>query len=209
VYFAEGQYERSISEFQTALKLQPSADLYSNLGTAFFYLKRYDEAVSMFQKAAEMSPNSETIAGNLADAYLWAGQSAKAAEAYDRAISLAYRELQVDPRNSGTLEHLALYCAHRGDAAGARDYIGKASAIDPHNVDLAYSRAVVETLGGRREQALKALREALASGYVAKLADDDPEMNGLRRTPGFEDLIAEFSAGAKDPEPRPPQAAAQ
>jgi tetratricopeptide (TPR) repeat protein/predicted Ser/Thr protein kinase len=198
VYLAEGEYDRSIPEFQTALRLQPSADLYSNLGTALFYLRRYADAVAMFQKAAEASPNDETISGNLADAYLWSGQFPKAHATYGRAISLAYRELQVDPRNSTTLEHLALYYAHEGEAAQARRYLGRARAIEPQNVDLVYSQAVVETLAGNPRQALNALREALAKGYAVKRANDDPELNPLRESPAFEGLIAEFRGKVND-----------
>ena len=59
---------KSIPHFQKALTITPDSETYSNLGTAYFFLKRYDESVKMYQKAAEMTPNDEVLFGNLGDA---------------------------------------------------------------------------------------------------------------------------------------------
>jgi adenylate cyclase len=40
VYSDQAKYEEAITEYQNVLQFQPSADVYSNLGTAYFYLKR-------------------------------------------------------------------------------------------------------------------------------------------------------------------------
>ncbi len=103
VYFRQGKYNECIPFFQKALKLQPQADLYSNLGTAYFFLKRYKEAVPMFEKAVEMDPTDEGLMGNLADAYRWSGRADKAQSTYDKAIALAYKELEVNPRKASTM----------------------------------------------------------------------------------------------------------
>ena len=65
------------------------------------------EAMPMFEKAVEMSPGDETYAGNLGDAYRWAGQKYKANASYQKAIALAYKQLQVNPRDAATMGHLA------------------------------------------------------------------------------------------------------
>jgi eukaryotic-like serine/threonine-protein kinase len=189
VYLSEGKYNECIPMFQKALQLRPTADNFSNLGTAYFYLKRYDDAVQMFSKAIEMNPNKESLVGNLGDAYRWSGQKDKANAAYDRAISLAVKDLQVNPRDAGALESIALYYAKEGQSGWAREYILKARAIDPSNVEYVYSEAVVEALAGRQQDALKALHEALEKGYSADQARNDPELKNLQGNPEFDKLL--------------------
>jgi tetratricopeptide (TPR) repeat protein len=73
VYSRMGKYEDSIVAFQKALQIQPCGNLFQ-FSDRFLLPKRYGEAVQMFEKAVEMNPGDETYAGNLADAYRWAGQ---------------------------------------------------------------------------------------------------------------------------------------
>jgi serine/threonine protein kinase/tetratricopeptide (TPR) repeat protein len=193
VYLREGKWGEAIPQYQKALALAPDAPTYSNLGTAYFWLKRYDESVKMYEKATEMTPNDEQLFGNLGDAYRWSGHSDQAAAAYSKAISLAFQELQVNPRSGATMGDLGLLYAKRGDAANALQYTNQARAISPDNVQLMYSEAQVKTLIGRPEEALKSLRLALEKGYSAQEAWNDPELQKLQALPQFSQLVKQFS----------------
>ena len=193
VYSRMGRYEESVTAYQKALAIQPYAATYSNLGTSFFYLKRYQESVQMFQKAVEMSPGEETIVGNLADAYRWAGDKNKANESYAQAIALAYKQLQVNPRDSNALGHMALYHAKKGDAAQAQDFIRRARAIDPSDIYLIYTVAVVETNANNPTAAIDALRSALQKGFATADVESDPEFTPLRTRPDYQALLKEFA----------------
>jgi len=197
VYLSQGKYSECIPLFQKALQLQPTADVYANLGTAYFYLKLYSDAIKMDEKATEMNPNHEINMGNLADAYRWSGQKDKANATYDKAISLAYKELEVNPRDADAMRSLALYYAKKGAVDRASQYIHEARAIDPHNLDLFYSEAVVQTLAGHPDEALKSLREAFKNGYSADQARNDPELESLRQGPGFVKLINQYGSKSK------------
>jgi tetratricopeptide (TPR) repeat protein/class 3 adenylate cyclase/TolB-like protein len=197
VYFTEGKYSESIPLFQRALQLQASGKVYSDLGTAYFYLKRYNDAIRMFEKAAELSPNDDMILGNLADAYRLAGQKDKANATYEKAISLAYKELEVNPRDAGAAVSVAQYYAKKGDTAQALQYIQQASALDPHNSDLFYTEAVTQILAGHPDKALKALGEAFRNGYSPELARYDPDLAGLLRGPEFAKLISQYGTQSK------------
>jgi eukaryotic-like serine/threonine-protein kinase len=192
IYFQEGKYEESISYFQKSLQLQPYYLTYSNLGTALFFLKRYSESVPMFEKAVEMNPNEQLTVGNLADAYRWSGQRDKANATYDKAIALTYKELQVNPRNSASMGLLAVYYAKKSDPTEALDYIRRARAINPTDVNLIYMEAQVYALANRPDDALKSLRQALQKGYSTEEAKNDPELSGLQGRPEFARLIKEF-----------------
>lgn len=196
VYLSEGKYNECIPLFQKALQLGPTADNYSNLGTAYFYLKRYDDAVQMFLKAMQMNPNDQVVIGNLADAYRWSGQKDKANATYDQAISLAVKDLEVNPRDAGALQSIALYYAKKGESPWALEYIHKARAIDPNNVDYVYGEAVVDALAGRQQDALKTLREAFEKGYSTEQAKNDPELKILQGNAEFNKLVSQSSRKA-------------
>ena len=193
VYFREGKYGECIPYFQKALAIQPQADLYSNLGTAQFFLKRYDESVKMFEKAEEMDPNDPDIAGNLADAYRWSGQPEKAQSTYAKAIALSYKALQVNPRDANAMCSLGVYYAKKGDTTQALQFIRRARAIDPGNIQFIYNDAEVHALAGQEDLALKTLREAFQKGYSPEEARNDPELKKLEGRPEFAGLLAEFA----------------
>jgi len=193
IYLKEGKWAEAIPQFQKALAITPDSETYSNLGTAYFFLKRFDESVKMYQKAVEMTPNDEVLYGNLGDAERWSGHSDQAAAAYDKAISLAFQQLQVNPRSAGTKGDLALYYAKKGEAQNALQYIAEARTINPDDVYLIYSEAQVKALVGKPEDALKALKLALQKGYPAQEAWNDPELQKLQAQPQFSQLVNEYS----------------
>ena len=89
-----GKWNDAIGAYGKALKLEPSEELYTNLGTAYFYLGHRTDAITMFQKAVALNPNNHEYAGNLADGYRWSGDKDKAKAAYQRAIGLALEKLR-------------------------------------------------------------------------------------------------------------------
>jgi eukaryotic-like serine/threonine-protein kinase len=193
LYLRDGKYSESIPQFQKALTLAQDADTYSNLGTAYFWLKNYDQATKMYEKAVEMRPNDEVLLGNLGDAYRWSGHSEQAGAAYGKAISLAFQELQVNPRSASNMSDLGLLYAKKGDATNAVQYTNQARAIKPDDVQLMYSEVQVKTLIGKPEEALKPLKQALDKGYSAQEAWNDPELQKLQALPQFTQLVNEYS----------------
>ena len=199
IYLREGKWTEAIPQFQKALTIAPDSFTYSNLGTAYFFLKNYDEAVKMYAKATEMTPNNEELFGNLGDAYRWSGHSDQAAAAYDKAISLAFQQLQVNPRSANTMGDLAVYYAKKGDARNALQYIQQARSINPQDVQLMYWEAVAKTLVGKPEDALKALKLAMEKGYPAQEAWTDPDLQKLQALPQFSQLVKEYTSKAAKP----------
>ncbi len=193
VYLREGKWGEAIPQYQKALAVAPDAATYSNLGTAYFFLKNYDQATKMYEKAVEMTPNDEQIQGNLGDAYRWSGHSDQAAAAYGKAIALAFQELQVNPRSASIMGDLGLLYAKKGDATNALQYINQARAISPDDVYLIYSDALVKTMISQPAEALKPLRLALEKGYPAQEAWNDPELQKLQALPQFSQLVNQFT----------------
>ncbi len=193
VYLREGMWGEAIPQLQKALALAPDAPTYSNLGTAYFFLKDYNQSTKMYEKAVEMTPDDEGLLGNLGDSYRWSGHSDQASAAYGKAISLAFQELQVNPRSAAIMGDLGLLYAKKGDAANALQYTNQARAISPDEVQLMYSEALVKTMIGQPEEALKSLRLALEKGYSAQEAWNDPELQKLQALPQFSQLVNQFT----------------
>lgn len=198
VYFNQGKVKESIPYFQRALSIAPAVPgSYTDLGTAYFYLGRYAEAVPMFEKAAAMNPNDEWFMGNLADGYRWNGQKDKSLGTYRKAIALAYTELQVNPRDAGIMGRLAMYYAKKEEPAQALEWISRARAIDPNDVQLISEAAIVHTLAGRSKEALTDLREAFQKGYSTEEARQEPEFRSIQTLPEFAHLLGEFRSDKK------------
>src|SRR4029077_2524855 len=191
--FRQNRWSECIPAFQKSLEIEQHPNSYSNLGTAYFYLKRYDDSVKMFEKAVEMSPNDVVITGNLADAYRWSGRKEEALTTYDKAIVLACEDLQVNPRSASDMEQLSLYYAKKGDAGHALEFIRHALSIEPSNISLLYTQAVVYCLAGQHTEALTALQEALKKGYSVDEAKNDPELGELQKLPEFAELLKRFT----------------
>jgi tetratricopeptide (TPR) repeat protein/TolB-like protein len=197
VYFSQGKFSQSIPYFEKCISLAPQANCYSNIGTAYFYLQRYAESVTMFEKALVINPNDEELAGNLADAYRWNGQRDKSLATYDKAIALAYQQLQVNLRKADTMGRLALYYAKKGNAAQSMEWINRAHSIDPNSIELIYCAAVVHALGNQPDEALKYLREGFQKGYSTEEARRDPEFKSLQSHREFSEMLAEFGRAQK------------
>src|SRR6266513_9956 len=108
----------------------------------------------MLQKAVDISAQDEVLIGDLADAYRAAGQKEQANTDYDKAIQLAFQQLQVNPKLADVTIHLALYYAKKGDSAHALTYTKQARALDPEALQILYYQVEVESLAGHRQEAL-------------------------------------------------------
>jgi tetratricopeptide (TPR) repeat protein/TolB-like protein len=191
-----GRAEESLPAYQKSIELEPTWSAYSNLGNTYFMLKRYNEAIQAFEKATQLGPRQELAMGNLADAYRASGQQDKAMATYDKAIALAFQDLQVNPQNTGAMADLALYYVKKGDPKHGMDFIQRARGIDKKDVGLIYVQATVENLAGKSTDALRTLREAFSKGYPVKDAQADPELANLQNVPEFQAMVKQFTPPA-------------
>lgn len=189
IYLQQGKYEQAIPYFQKSLQIRPYWSTYSNLGTAYFFLKQYPNSVQMFEKAVELNPNNTLTMVNLADGYRAAGDSQKAAESYEKAISLGFKELQTNPQNSEALDEIALSFAKLGKGAEADTYIHRARTIDKKNVNYLYDEARINAVLGRKSAAIKTLKEALANHYPYEYASQDPDFQNIRDDAEFKAVL--------------------
>ena len=178
-YYNLGRLDEAAAMWRRTLEIRPDATAYSNLGTLTFFRGQYAESVAPFEKATELEPQSYLCWGNLADAYRWTPRKQDRAKAtYARAIGLAERALEVNPRDTDALGSLAMYEAKSGELAKALALIGQALAIAPKDAEVQSNAVEVYALVGEQNKALACLRSAVQGGYPRSELKANPELRG-------------------------------
>jgi Flp pilus assembly protein TadD len=176
--------------FERSLALEPTRSAYSNLGTVYYFLGRYPDAARMFGRATELAREDHRVWGNLADA-LWQIDSsrAEAQSDYRRAITLARRSLEVNPKDGISWMQLAYYSARAGETAPVSGYASRALALDADDEYVHYYAALVALESGDANAAMDALNRAVELGYPPQLIRAAPDFAGLRNDARFRKLV--------------------
>jgi|CZKY01.1.fsa_nt_gi tetratricopeptide (TPR) repeat protein/tRNA A-37 threonylcarbamoyl transferase component Bud32 len=187
----EGRYAVAIATFQRAVAISPSADAYSNLGTAYFYSWRYAEAADAYVKATQLDPRNYVIQGNLGDCYYWMPSRRSAAnDVYRKAIDLATEESRVNPRDASLPIRVARYHAMLGEKDRALDALGRGLKMQPRDPELLFDIALVYHQTGNSEQAFAWLGKSLVAGFSLASVRDDPVFATLHSEPRFQKLLS-------------------
>jgi eukaryotic-like serine/threonine-protein kinase len=190
----EGRYAEAIPMFERSVTLRPTGSAYSNLGTAYFYQRKFDAAARAFEAATRLYENELKwmIWGNLADAYYFIPEKrAQATDAYTRAISLGEQRLQVNPRNATLLGYMAYYHAMQNDPMKSQSCARRGLAVAPRDPELLYNLGLAYHQLGDLDQAFGWLAKALAAGYSRATVRDTPILDDLRPNPEFQELLKE------------------
>lgn len=189
-YLGEGEYLKATDTFIHSISLEPTAYAYSNVGTSYFYLHRFDDAAANYEQALKLGGDDFEIWWNLGEAYYWsAGRRSEAEHAFRQCVSLGAPRLNVDPRDVEAMSVLAVCHAMLGERSEATELILNADALGPKDAELSFKEALVYTQLRDTEQAVARLRDALDAGYPAALARDTPMFDQLRSDPRVQQLF--------------------
>ena len=195
VLAAEGEYSQSIQALKRSLEIRPTAEAYSNLGTALFSLRRFAEAAQMYQQGLKMDDRDSLIWGNLGDALYWApGRRPEAAAAYRKAIALATAKLRINPKDSSLLAFRATYNAMVGNQHEALADVQAALQLTPADPDVNFRAALVYNQLDDVPACLASLEKAVAGGYPASAIRDTPDFDHLRDNPRIQRLLRKTEA---------------
>jgi protein O-mannosyl-transferase len=88
-YAAQGQFDRAIAEYQTALQLKPDyATAHYNVGIAYASQGQFDRAITEYQTALRLSSDFAEVHNNLGFAYASQNQFDRAIAEYQSALRL-------------------------------------------------------------------------------------------------------------------------
>jgi eukaryotic-like serine/threonine-protein kinase len=193
VLVQQGKYSEAVPFLQRAVQIEPDSVAYTNVGTAYFFLKRYAEASEAFEKAVAVNSNDTQLIVNLGDAYHALGQKEKATATYQQAISVGYKQLQTNPQDASVLAEIALSYAKVGNPQESESLIRRARAQDSKDVTIAYIEVLINALNGKQSQALSLLAAALENHFPAEYAANDPDLESLHSNPEFAKLISKYA----------------
>jgi serine/threonine protein kinase/tetratricopeptide (TPR) repeat protein len=188
----QGQYDRAVPLLEKSLSIRPTSIALTNLGTAYFQMRRYMESVAKFEEAVKLDPNNYTMWGNLGDAYYWTpGKRSEAAAAYTKSIKLGEENLRLDPHDAQLLGDLAEYYAMKGERKPALEHLQASLRLEPRSSDRLLTAGIVYQQLGDSNRALDALEQAVSLGTTTETLRDTPNFDSLRTNPRFVGLIGD------------------
>lgn len=195
VYVMQGRYAYAIPVLERSVAIRPHPSSLNNLGSAYFFLRRFDEAVRAFFEAVRLNDQDFEVRGNLADAQYWApGRRATSMDSYRKAIELAQARLKVNSNDAGVLLLLAQDHAMLGDKPRALDFLARAQAADPKARDLPRTAAIIFAQFGDRAQTLDQLEKFFAGGGSPAYVRSWPNFDSLNSDPRYQQLMKSAEA---------------
>jgi serine/threonine protein kinase/tetratricopeptide (TPR) repeat protein len=190
IELGEGRYEDAVQELKHSIAIRPSSAAYSNLGTTYFYLRRYDQAVSAYAEAVKLDDKDYVVWWNLGDATYWTpSRRQEAPAAYHQAIALAQEALQVNPRDAYALSVVAICEAMLGEKTQALVALNRALGQTAADPELRFRAAIVYCQLDDRSLALASLEKAVSAGFERRVVRDSPNFDSLQTDPRFIRLI--------------------
>ncbi len=178
-----GRFPEALTEAQKTVALDPHAPVYwLTEGIVLYNLRRLEEAEARYLRALEIDPEFSSARRRLVRLYLVQNRLAEARE--------MFRQLELQPSRTSvrTLRaHLEAASGNRAESlrllAGTDDQV---LVRDLHTAAAAYLAL------GDRTAALRALRRGVMERTVQPLSFAAPELDALRDTPEFAEMLAEM-----------------
>jgi serine/threonine-protein kinase len=190
IYNLMGKDDLSEEMFLKSIAIKPNARACSNLGTMYFYQRRYSDSVAMFEEAVNLDKEYYRLWGNLADAYRYTpGYQEKAPETYEHAIQLAEELLPVEQFNGQLHSNLAYYHAVLGDNKKASSEISTARELAPKDVWVLLDCIKAFEHVNQREKAIECLEEYIKLGGSVEEIRKEPDLAKLRSDSRYPQLV--------------------
>jgi serine/threonine protein kinase/Tfp pilus assembly protein PilF len=191
MYFYLDQRADAIIMFKRALEIEPDYSIYSNLATLYFYEALYKESASMYEKALELQDTDYEVWGYLASAYRYGGdEKAKMVEAFEKAKSLAEKQLKINPSDQFVLSSIAGFYEGLGEPDSALILLKKIEALKPKEVEIMFRLGDIYEQLGNRDKALYWVEKSVQNGYPLKELERMPGLEELRSDERYHKKIA-------------------
>lgn len=150
-----GRCAEAESWYRRALPERPEdADLWSNLGTAVWFLGRLDEAEDCYRRACRIQPDGHSFVNNLGNVQRARGRFAEAEASYRRALEL-------EPEAIEARINLGVALSDLGSLEESEALLRESVALRPDIPDAHLNLGTTLTRLGRWEEAAGSYEEAL------------------------------------------------
>jgi tetratricopeptide (TPR) repeat protein len=154
VYWEGNKFDKALSVLTKLMALEPgnpqsyimASRIYSNMGDKAMAQKYHDKVTAMFPNIEKMLNGRVGALCREGEKLLAEGRSAEAERKFKEA-------LMMKPDSVPALIDMGSVAAGKGNLAGAVEYFGKASALDPLNPQAHYNLSMAYELMGRAAEA--------------------------------------------------------
>ena len=165
----------------------PESRKYFDRGLEYADAYLYEDAVDCFLQALELGQDSFDTHYCLAGVY-------KSLELYPQAVKHCRRSVEINPRFAPGYILLGALLKKPGELGESVTACKKALLLDPDCLAAYYDLACYYSLMDKQDQAMATLEMALCKGFCDfEWLMRDPDLETVRRNPGFELLIRSYS----------------
>ena len=191
-YYMKGDLQSAAEIWLKLAEENEDPTMFANIGSMYFYLRRFEDAVGMYVKAAELTSNVPEYWGNQGEAYRQIPDGwNKAKAAYNKAIALAEEQFLINPNNYDLMTQTAVFYSGLGNFDKAFDLLAKVHAAGNVDYYYYYQAALVYVRAGNPVKAEDALMRAVEMGYPVNLLAVDAGLDPLQGRLRFESLVDE------------------
>lgn len=188
-YLYQANYTEAIKPFQQSIAIRPTFAAYNNLGTAYLRLRRFSDAIGAYQAGLKLDETQYAVWGSLGDAYHYSGDQTAAKAAYENAVTLAGKLLDVNPKDAEVNGDIADYYAMLGQRKRAVAYLDQSLRWGKGDKDLLFNAAMVYQDLGESGMALEWLKKSLDAGVPVATVLEMPPFDELKKDPRFQALV--------------------
>ncbi len=196
-----GETTDAIMTLQDGLKIRPTKQLYSNLGTYYFFLKQYPQSVTAYENAINLEGgvNDYQIWTNLADAYqMIPSLESDAKEAYTRAYQILVKQRPDWQNDNQTRTRAALLKAKSDELEEASGIIMPLIERSDLAPDVLFRITQIQAIREDQNKALQFLDKAISAGYPISEIENTPELFELRQTKEYQLLMTKHEGETND-----------
>jgi adenylate cyclase len=184
--------QEAIKEFEQAIKLDPNSfESHYFYGRACFAQGALGRAAALFERAAELSPDDYQSNAMLTHVYRSLHRDSEIEGVARRALEKAEQELRLHPENPRPAYLGAVCLVALGERERAKEWLSRALAIDPDDLQTQYNAACLYSLVGDFESALGLLERLLphATEETKSWIKVDSDFDPLRSHPRFQKAL--------------------
>jgi serine/threonine-protein kinase len=179
------KYSEAEAAFKKSIALGPTYAAYANLGNLYWDQNRFADCAAMTEEAIKLNDKDYRTWGNLALAYKWLNEPAKAEAAYRHELERLEAELRVTPDETKLQSEMAIIFAKMKEPQKALPLIKAALARTPNEARVLVDAGETYEVLNDRKLAIRYVEDGLKKGFDAEEVKRNPYLQDLLKDPRF------------------------
>jgi len=190
-YFLE-RWSDAREMFEQSYTIRATYRAASNLGTLYYVEGKFSDAARWYEKALTFNANDYIVTGNLASAYYWSNEGKERSRAlFSQAITLARRQLLVNPNGAEAMAFLGGYYAMTGNRDSSRFYTERSLLEGENDAAIMFQAGTTFERLRDRERSLEWIGKAINAGYSISEISNQPELREMYADPRYKALVTQ------------------